>query len=134
MSDYDETSKSKMELLTRDNYETWMAKIEDYICSLHHDDAPDIWEAEECAEAAPTPAGILALRLSLRPCSPLRGEPAGRLGPPQGYSPGAIAPSTKNSIDTAPLSTATTTATAWRRPSALIQGQLPLQRQAAPAA
>jgi hypothetical protein len=45
MTDYDETSKNKMELLTRDNYETWMAKIEDYICSLDHDDAPDIWEA-----------------------------------------------------------------------------------------
>ena len=45
MADYDETSTSKMELLTRENYETWMAKIEDYICSLDHDDAPDIWEA-----------------------------------------------------------------------------------------
>ena len=45
----------RMEKLTRDNHETWFAKIGDYICALDHDEAPDIWAAYKWGEYGTAP-------------------------------------------------------------------------------
>ena len=39
--------------LTRVNYPTWIVKIKDYILSLDHDDAADIWNAFQFVQADP---------------------------------------------------------------------------------
>ena len=41
----DEKGSSRLPKLTRDNHLTWMAKVKDYILSLDHDNAADIWQA-----------------------------------------------------------------------------------------
>ena len=40
----------KMEKLTRDNHESWFAKIGDYIRALDHDEATDKWAAYKWGE------------------------------------------------------------------------------------
>ena len=35
--------------LHRENWNTWIAKVKDYILSLDHDEAADIWQAYEWA-------------------------------------------------------------------------------------
>ena len=44
-----------MPLLTRDNYLLWIEKVRDYIYTLDHDDAIDIWRAFEWVNPGPTP-------------------------------------------------------------------------------
>jgi hypothetical protein len=41
----DTDSRSKIPLLTRDNWSTWEQRMKDYILALDHDDAADIWLA-----------------------------------------------------------------------------------------
>ena len=35
---------AKLPMLTRENYQTWMMKVQDHIFALDHDDATDMWE------------------------------------------------------------------------------------------
>ena len=57
MTSSDEAPRGlKMEKLTKNNHETWFAKIEDYICALDHDDAAGIWEAYRWGEYGTAPA------------------------------------------------------------------------------
>ena len=43
----DTDSRSKIPLLTRDNWSTWIQRMKDYILALDHDEAADIWMAYE---------------------------------------------------------------------------------------
>ena len=41
----EDPEKSRIGALTRDNYTTWIEKVKDYILSLDHDEAAEIWQA-----------------------------------------------------------------------------------------
>ena len=43
MDDY-ETKSNRMQLLTRANYQSWMAMVRDYIYAIDHDDAHILWD------------------------------------------------------------------------------------------